>query len=84
MASRSGRSEWLLAHCNLRDADTSRSARLENTIVAARAKIGDRCTLKDCDVAPDAVVAADASKKVEKILHDDDDEEGEEEEGGGE
>lgn len=44
-----------------------RSARLENVIMCPRATVGERSTLKDCDVASGVNVLPETQAKMEKI-----------------
>jgi hypothetical protein len=44
--------------------------------VCAGAVIGERSTLKECDVAAGVTIAADTNAKNEKLVGEDDDEDG--------
>ncbi|UZJ53855.1 hypothetical protein CBS101457_003175 [Exobasidium rhododendri] len=72
-----------LAGCVLLDGSrVMENARLENVIVCAGAVIGERSTLKECDVGPGVSIAADTNAKNEKLVGDqmdgsDDDDDGE-------
>lgn len=46
---------------------STNSARLENVIMCPRATVGERSTLKDCDVASGVNVLPDTQAKMEKI-----------------
>ena len=75
-----------LSGCILMDgAKVGENVRLENVICCASSILGDRCTLKDCDVAPGVRVAAETNVKNEKLVgeheEEEDDEEDDEEEG---
>lgn len=48
-----------------------KSARLENVIVCAGAMIGERSTLKECDVAAGVNILADTNAKNEKLVGED-------------
>lgn len=71
-----------LSGCILMDgAKVGENVRLENVICCASSVLGDRCTLKDCDVAPGVHVAAETNVKNEKLVgeHDEEDDDDEEE-----
>jgi len=54
---------------------------LENVIVCAGAVVGERSTLKECDVGPGVTILADTNAKNEKLVGDQDEDSDEEEEG---
>ncbi|MCO5588115.1 hypothetical protein L7F22_042070 [Adiantum nelumboides] len=71
-----------LSGCILMDgAKVGENVRLENVICCASSVLGDRCTLKDCDVAPGVNVAAETNVKNEKLVgeYEEEDEDDEEE-----
>lgn len=73
-----------LSGCILMDgAKVGENVRLENVICCASSVLGDRCTLKDCDIAPGVHVAAETNVKNEKLVgehEEEEDDEGDEEE----
>jgi hypothetical protein len=53
---------------------------LDNVIVCAGSVIGERSTLKECDIGPGMTILADTTAKNEKLVGDQDDDDDDDDE----